>query len=136
MIRLMIEKKNIREGLRKPCEGIFWIIDGELISYANPIGFNASLEHKKIWNDIKGRYGNVPFDYYPRGRVMTNEVRNSDGTLVGYRSFIYIDDCINTEDIIDEIKYCFRLTGDNCEIAYVGSDGGITSNYYKCHNCK
>ncbi len=136
MIRLIVEKRNIREGYGKPCEGIFWIIDGDLISYVNPVGFNSALDHRRIWNEIKSSYKNVPFDYYPRGRVMTNEVKNSDGTLIGYKSFIYIDDCINTDDIIDEIKYRFCLIGDKCNIAYIGSDGGVTSNHYKCHNCK
>lgn len=136
MIRLIVEKRNIREAYGKPCEGIFWIINGDLISYVNPVGFNSSLEHKKIWNEIKLQYGNVPFDYYPHGRVMTNEIRDVEGTLIGYNSFIYIDDCINSEDIIEEIKYRFCLTGDNCKISYIGSDGGVTSNHYKCNNCK
>ena len=135
MIRLIVEKTNILEGYGKPCEGIFWVIDGSLITYMDPVGFNTTLDHKKVWETIQNKYGKVSFDFYPRGRVMVNEIRHND-SLEGYTAFIYIDDCINNDEIIDEVKYEFRLTGENCKIAYIGSDGGITSNHYKCHNCK
>ena len=135
MIRLIVEKRNIKEGYGKPYEGIFWFIDNKLIAFMDPVGFNTTLDHKKVWETIKNQYGNVRFDYYPRGRVMTNEVRNSSGTLIGYKSFIYIDDCINTDEVIDEVKHHFDLDRTKCEIAYIGSDGGVTSNHYKCHNC-
>lgn len=66
---------------------------------------------------------------------MVNPVYDN-GTLSGYKVYIYIDNCINNEEIIDEILYDFRLKGDNCELVYCGADGGITSNHYQCHNCK
>ena len=136
MVRLIVEKLHINESLGKPCEGIFWFIDNKLISYMDPVGFNTTLEHKNVWENIKNQYNNVSFDYYPRGRVMVNEIRNDDGVFEKYKVFIYIDDCINTDEIVMEIEYQFSVTGSNCEIVYVGSDGGITSNHYKCHNCK
>ena len=134
MIRLIVEKVNISEGYGKPCDGIFWVIDGQLITYMNPIGFNSNLDHSRVWQTIEAEYGNVSFNYYPRGRVMVNEVRNNDGTLDKYKAFIYIDNCINNDEIIDEIKYRFCL--NKCDIVYIGSDGGITDNHYQCHNCK
>ena len=134
MIRLITEKNHISESYGKPCEGIFWFINNKLISYMDPVDYNTKLDHKIVWKSIRNQYDNVAFDYYPRGRVMVNEVRNSDGTLIKYKAYIYIDNCINTEEIIDNIKYQFSL--DKCEIMYVGSDGGVTSNHYKCHNCK
>lgn len=134
MIRLILEKRHINEGYGKPCEGIFWVIGNKMIAYTDPVGFDTDLEHVKMWKEIKHSYGDVPFDYYPRGRVMVNEVRNSDGTLKNYKAFIYIDDCINNAEIINDVKYYFLLNG--CDIAYIGSDGGVTSNHYKCHNCK
>ena len=104
MIRLILEKRHVKEGYGKPCEGIFWYIDNKIVAYMDPVGFNTDLEHVKMWKCIKHLYGDVPFDYYPRGRVMVNEVRNSDGTLKKYKAFIYIDDCINNSEIIDDIK--------------------------------
>ena len=134
MVRLILEKRHIKESIGKPCEGIFWVIGNKMIAYTDPVGFNTDLEHVKMWKEIKHSYGDVPFDYYPRGRVMVNDVRNSDGTLKKYKAFIYIDDCINNAEIIDGIKYYFSL--NDCDVAYIGSDGGVTSNHYKCHNCK
>ena len=134
MVRLILEKRHIKESIGKPCEGIFWVIGNKMIAYTDPVGFNTDLEHIKMWKEIKHSYGDVPFDYYPRGRVMVNEVRNSDGTLQKYKAFIYIDDCINNSEIIEDVKYYFSL--NDCEITYIGSDGGVTSNHYRCHNCK
>lgn len=133
MVRLILEKRHVKESVGKPCEGIFWLIGNKMVAYTDPVGFNTDLEHSKMWKEIKHSYGNVPFDYYPRGRVMVNEVRNSDGILKKYKAFIYIDDCINNAEIIDDVKYYFSL--NDCDIAYIGSDGGVTSNQYKCHNC-
>lgn len=136
MIKLIIEKRNLKEGYGKPCEGIFWLIDNQLIIYMNPVGFNTTLEHKNVWKHIKDQYNNVNFDYYPRGRVMVNEIHNNDGIIQKYKAYIYIDDCINNEEVIDEIRHHFDLDRTHCEIAYIGSDGGITSNHYKCNDCK
>jgi hypothetical protein len=137
MIRLVIERRNIKESYGTPCEGIFWYIDGNLVVFTTPYNRPYNFEHKTMWREIKGRYSNnVPFDYYPRGRVMVNADKDSEGNLIGYKAYIYIDNCINTEEILYEIKCEFRLTGDNCKIMYCGADGGITSNHYQCHDCK
>ena len=34
------------------------------------------------------------------------------------------------------IRLNFDLDRTKCEIAYIGSDGAITSNHYRCDNCK
>lgn len=134
MIRLILEKRHVNEGYGKPCEGIFWYIGNKLITYMDPVSFNTTLEHKDIWQGIRQLYGDRQYDYYPRGRVMVNPVVDDNGVTVKYKAFIYIDNCINNEEIIDTVKYQFNI-GD-CEIVYIGSDGGVTSNHYKCHNCK
>ena len=140
MIRLVVEhSKQFREGYNSPREGIFWIIHDDIISYVlDPKSTsNFNYEHKNTWESIKNNYlingEPVPFDYFPRGRVMVVERKTSEGTIDHYDAYIYLDDCINTKEIIDEIKYEFRLT--SCNIKYIGSDGGITSNHYRCHNC-
>lgn len=134
MISLIIERNTINESYEKPSEGIFWFIDNKLIAYMDPVGYSTNLDHKTIWESIKTQYSNLPFNYYPRGRVMVNERRDDAGILNGYDAYIYVDDCINTQEIVDYIKYHFNLS--KCHIVYVGSDGGITSNHYKCHNCR
>ena len=94
-----------------PHEGIFWIIDNNIIAVTNPICDSEngyySIEHKNVWESIKERYKVkhevVPFDYFPRGRVAVNK-RFIDGAFDHYDAFIYIDICINTEFILNEIK--------------------------------
>jgi hypothetical protein len=57
--------------------GVFWIIDGELITFpfdeTSTEGVAKSgktYNHKLLWEHIKPC--NKPFDYYPRGRVEYN----------------------------------------------------------------
>lgn len=37
MIKLILERRNVFESLGKPCEGIFWFIDGQLIAYTDSV---------------------------------------------------------------------------------------------------
>jgi hypothetical protein len=38
-------------------------------------------------------------------------------------------------EILNDIIHEFRLNR-NCDIKYIGSEGGVESNHYRCHNCK
>lgn len=61
---------------KKPSRGVFWVIDGKLIAF--PFS-NKTLEgvaksgttynHKKLWQHVKPKRCNKPYNYYPRGRV-------------------------------------------------------------------
>lgn len=142
--RLFTErKKRLGESLDSPCEGIFWVIENELIAFTEQVDttgrFSTSLEHIKIWDQIKQKYQvsgkTVSFDYFPRGRVMVNPVYLNIYTFNHYDVFIYIDDCINNDDIITDILYEYRLN-KNCDIRYIGSSGGIESNHYRCYMCR
>lgn len=127
-----------------PYEGIFWMINDDLISFHNDVYISGkwfdNVEHIKLWDEIKNRYkinGKVvEYNYFPRGRVMVNPIKDNEGKFTHYDVYIYIDNCINSENIINEIKYEFRLNKPNCKIKYIGADGGITSNHYTCHNCR
>ena len=144
MRKFTVYKLRIKESLELPSEGIFWVIDNRLVAFNDPVDTSGkyfdNVEHIKIWNEIKHMYKvdgrEVEYNYFPRGRVMVNAVRDNDGTFLHFDVYIYIDNCINNNDIIDEIKYTFRLNKPNCDIKYVGTDGGITSNHYTCHNCR
>lgn len=144
MIKLIVEKtRRLNESIYNPYEGIFWIINNDLICFQEQVDttgkWSTDLEHKNIWHEIKNKYlvnsKEVSFDYFPRGRVMVNPIYK-DNKFIHYDCYIYIDNCINKEDIVSDIIYNFRLNGQNCIIKYIGSDGGITSNHYTCHNCK
>lgn len=143
MNKIVSRELRIKESIFAPCEGIFWIINNNLIASMEQTDTtgnrSTTLEHSKIWDVIKNNYvvnGNVVrYDYFPRGRVMVNP-KYKDGIFTHYDIFIYIDDCINRDDIVSDIKYEFCLTGENCNIRYIGADGGITENHYKCHDCR
>lgn len=141
-MKLFIERKRrMNESIDAPCEGIFWFINNELVAFTEQVDtsgkWSTDLEHSHIWNMIPERYKvnghSVPYDYFPRGRVMVNP-NHINGVFDHYDVFIYIDDCINSTEYLKDIYYEFRLN-KNCKIKYTGSDGGITSNHYTCHNC-
>lgn len=135
---MMIKLNNIVENLDCPCEGIFWVINNELIAFKDRVDitgrFSTDLQHRKIWPEIKYKYGDFDFDYFPRGRIMVNAV-TKENTFDHYDAYIYIDDCINNEKMISDLIYEYNLN-KNCVIKYVGSLGGITEDHYKCNNCK
>ena len=144
MRRFTTHKLRIKESFELPSEGIFWVINNRLVSFDDTVDTSGryfdNVEHIKIWNEIKHMYKingkEVEYNYFPRGRVMVNPMRNNDGTFSHYDVYVYIDNCINNDDIINEIKYAFRLNRPNCNIKYIGADGGITSNHYTCHDCR
>lgn len=143
MVRKIKTEKKLRlhEAYNVPCEGVFWFIDDELLAYPEQVDskgmWSTTLEHIKIWEHIKDNYlvngKTVKYNYFPRGRVVVNAITNN-GILDHYDAYIYIDNCINNEDNLNTIKQEFNLF--NCEIKYIGSEGGITSDHYTCHNCK
>ena len=144
MRKFTVHKLRIKESLELPSEGIFWVINNRLVAFDDPVDTSGryfdDVEHVKIWNEIKHMYKvdgkEVDYNYCPRGRVMVNAVKDNDGTFLHFDVYIYIDNCINKEDVVNEIKYTFRLNKPNCDIKYIGADGGITSNHYTCHNCR
>ena len=134
----------ITEGINIPYEGIFWYINGKLIAFCNqvnprdPYAF-YDIQHKDVWNNIKEKYKVndrvVQYDYYPRGRVETLPILNSDGTLNHYESSVYFDKCLNKKEIIAQIEDTFRLYLNNVHVDLSGQlfiDGG----HYTCHNCR
>lgn len=142
-MKLYVERvRRFNESIDSPCEGIFWFIGDELVAFTEQVDtkgrMSTTLEHRDIWREISHRYRvngkDVSFNYFPRGRVMVNPKTKND-VFDHYDVFIYIDDCINSDDFLSDIYYEFRLN-KNCEIKYIGSDGGVTSNHYRCHDCK
>lgn len=87
--------------------GVFWIVDGELLAYpfdgATAAGVAKSgntYNHKLLWAEI--RPCSKPYDYYPRGRV---DVR-ADGTATIW--------CNPNVDVrfFPQIKAAFGLTAE------------------------
>ena len=106
--------------------GVFWVVDGELL--AVPYDDDATVgvaksgdnyNHRLIWDYVKPRRCNKPFDYYPRGRV---EISNKG------KPVIYMNPNIG-EEYIPKIRECFSLD-EEPRIHYDGS------NHYKCFKDK
>lgn len=140
-----VRRLSIKESvLNMPAEGIFWIINNEFVAFDNPVTTDntsfTTIEHKKIWHEISSRYKVndhiVDYNYFPRGRVMVNAIKDINGKFTHYEAYIYIDKCINNEETLENVIYTFRLNKSNCKIKYIGTDGGITDNHYTCHFCK
>ena len=134
---------KLDESLSIPCEGIFWFIDNKLIYFADEVNpkdpyDGTDLLHKNVWNSIKNEYKvqghTVDFDYFPRGRVETCVILNSDGTLDCYEAFVYLDRCIDTIEIRSKIEDAFRLYLSNVSVNYEGQLF-IDGSHYQCHNC-
>ena len=127
-------------SLDMPCEGIFWFIDNTLILFKCATNMYVNeYKHTEAWKFIRDTYkvNNqlVDYNYYPRGRVVVNLIKDND-KFTYYDVYIHIDDCINNDDIVEEVMYEFRLNEPNCNLRYVGAYGEVTSNHYTCHNCR
>lgn len=106
-------------------QGIFWLIDNKIYAfpfvndsnYINGIAKSGNTyNHKLLWNDVRPRGCNKPFDYYPRGRVVISK----NGKIT-----VYMNPNISDEYIKD-IKTAFGLRSEPI-INYDYSD------HYKCH---
>ncbi len=104
--------------MEKQDRGVFWLIDDELITFIfdekTTVGIAKSgnnYNHRLLWDYVKPKKCNKPFDYYPRGRV---EIGNK-GTPV-----IYMNRNIG-EEYIPLIMERFGLS-ETPKIHYDGSD--------------
>lgn len=66
--------------------GVFWLIDGEILAipYSNDATegiskLGGNYNHRLIWESVKPRGCNKPYNYYPRGRV---EISNKGKPLI------------------------------------------------------
>ncbi len=104
-------------------KGVFWLVDGELLAYTfkkgETVGVSKSgdnYNHRLLWEHVKPRGCNKPFDYYPRGRV---EVSNKGKPVV------YMNPNIG-ESTLKQVMEAFDLS----EMPKVHYDG---SKHYKCY---
>lgn len=129
IVQQIVKQFNRNDSLLNPQEGIFWLVDGTFYAFTEPVNnfMFCTLSHKDEWF-----MRDVQFDYYPRGRVMVNPSPIHKNLI--FDCFIYLDDCINNDEIINVVKHTFHL--DRCNIKYIGSKGAVTEDHYQCHKCK
>ncbi|MCD8207974.1 MAG: hypothetical protein LUD72_08570 [Bacteroidales bacterium] len=108
----------------KPLNGVFWDVDGQLFAYpfredvhtGGVAKSGKTYAHEKLWEEVRPKGCNKPFDYYPRGRTVVN---------AGKRSVIYMSPHVD-RTLLPKIIRVFGLEEDPV-IRY------DHSKHYKCH---
>ena len=115
-------KQSYIQSAKEMARGVFWIVEGELLAFPfmyDNIGVAKSgvtYNHKKLWQYVKPKSCNKPYNYYPRGRV--------DFTNKG-KPVIYMNPNID-DSLIPDIKAEFGLR----ESPVIRIDN---SEHYKCY---
>ena len=143
-IKRVFATTRIAESTNMPKQGIFWVIDDELVVLNDPVSINGEMSssdilHIDTWKYYRNRYkvnGHaVKYDYFPRGRVMVMPIWNDD-RFDHYDCYVYGDSCIIDEPAIrEEIEAEFRLYLSTCKVYYDGQLS-IDGTHYTCHNCR
>ena len=121
-------------------EGIFWKINGELVTFADMIQPNNAcatrLNHIKTWVEIKHRYlvndEEVAYNYFPRGRI-TAKIAPTLTNDIALDVYIYLCKCFTVADI-ETLKDIYFLPDYICNIKYIGYEK--EQEKFECHYCK
>lgn len=137
--------KNITASTTLPKQGIFWVIDGNLIAFADTIDPSdfvefGAMNHRDTWRHIRSEYKvqgkEVEYDYFPRGRVIVCPTFDEDNHINGYDCGIYADACIIDEpDVREQIENEFDLYHPSGKVSYLG-DYSTDNTHYTCHACR
>ncbi len=104
--------------------GVFWVIDNVLFAfpfdqskYINAISKSGdTYNHKLLWNNVKPKKSNKPYNYYPRGRVVINTYG---------KAIVYLNPNI-TQNMLEQITSSFELES----LPIIKYD---FSEHYKCY---
>lgn len=114
---------RLNEMAKPLSRGVFWIIDGKLFAFPYSEEYSCGIaksgvtyNHKKLWKEVNPKSSNVPYNYYPRGRV---EITNRG------KAIIYASPHVDKYDI-DAVKVEFGIR-ENPKICYDYSE------HYKCY---
>lgn len=138
----------LKENRNYPYEGYFWIIDGEVVGITSEVphyNYDYSLNgrtHKNTWDKFSDDYKvdgkEVPWDYFPRGRIMIDP--NYDLTteeFTEYSCIVFLDKCINNKECKEKIINYYNLdlpTIPHIMWTMLGERAGI--DHYQCHWCR
>ena len=138
----------LKENRNYPYEGYFWIIDGEVVGITSEVphyNYDYDLNgktHQNTWNEFSDHYNvdgkKVPWDYFPRGRIMIDP--NYDLTterFTEYSCIVFLDKCINNKECKEKIINYYNLdlpTIPHIMWTMLGERAGI--DHYQCHWCR
>lgn len=127
-----------------PCEGYFWYINDKIVGVSVKVpqyGYEYQLDgktHKNTWSSISQDYlingKEVPWDYFPRGRVMIDPEYDSSGKFEGYTAQVFADVCLNTQEVKDKIIDYYNLY--KTDILWFINKKYSVMNHYICHQCR
>ena len=134
-----------KSSIALPKQGIFWVIDNRVISFADTVDPHDFIEfgawnHRDAWRHIKSDYSvngrEVGYDHFPRGRVIVNPTFDDDDSINGYFCGIYADPCIiDDESVRRQIEDQFNLYHASCIVSYEG-DYTTDNTHYTCYRCR
>ena len=110
-----------------PLIGIFFYVEGKLLTCTTELDKADSygdflvspFSHDSAWNNHFKKGTDVDFDYYPRGRLIYSRSKNE--------YIIYIDKCLDSPEIIVDIRQSFQLDNVKCTVSF--------DEHYQCHMC-
>ena len=140
-IRTFIMKTQYTNFDEIPFEGIFWVIDNFwIVGVADQFDLTnklcGKLDHEDAWDYFKNLFKvhgkPVPYDYFPRGRVVVSSIERDDGENK-FDIRIYCDGCILNHKyaLFDYIADAFHINNNKCRLKNVGNE-----KYYECNRCK
>lgn len=135
------------EKLNYPYEGYFWIINDNIVGITSEVpqyNYDYSLDgktHQNTWNSISNSYKvdgkTVEWNYFPRGRVMTDPNYDADGKFTDYTVIVFLDECIDNNSCKELIANYYNLnlpTVSHITWQVLNRRAGI--DHYNCHNCR
>lgn len=122
-MKRIIKKSAVIEMSKEPSRGVFWIVDGKVLSFPFYNDINSpgvaksglTYNHKNLWPDVKPKGCNKPYNYYPRGRV----------ELGKKNPIIYVNPNFDKYDLA-EVRKDFGLINEP-KVVFDNSD------HYKCY---
>lgn len=141
-------KSKIYASSSNPSQGIFWWINNKIIPFTEEVNYLdfdsfenfGNYTHKSLWNKISDLYfvneTAVPYDYFPRGRVIIAPTMDDDYHFLGYECSVYGDSCIiNNRIFRTQLERIFNLEIPTCTVYYEG-DYASDNTHYTCFQCR
>lgn len=117
------DSANILGVAKIASRGVFWIVNDELLAFPFSDEITDGIaksgktyNHKKLWQYVKPKGCNKPYNYYPRGRV---EITNKG------KPIIYMNPNVD-DSYLSEIRTEFGLW-EEPKVQY------DNSSHYKCY---
>lgn len=139
---------RLLESTNFPSEGFFWIINDKVVGLSSEVptsNYQYELDgktHQNTWRLFQKDYlvngHEVPYDYYPRGRIMIDPHYDLiTNKFTEYSCIVFLDKCINNDKYKRIVTDYYNL--DLKTIPYIswvmlGERAGI--DHYTCHMCR